>query len=98
MKSTLPIGLLAASLLLSAPRSAAAAEEGEKIFQEACSSCHNAKQQPLDGKHLTREKWKDAIEKMEGNGAEVPTGKKLETLLDWLVRTNGPDVGKPAGK
>ena len=96
MKWALPLALVAASLL-SAPRPATAAEEGEKIFQESCSSCHNPKQKPLEGKHMTREKWKDAIERMEGTGVDVPSGKKLEVLLDWLVSRHGPDAGTPAG-
>ena len=84
--------VLTASVLLAAPRAPAAAEEGEKIFQASCSTCHNAKQQPLDAVRLSRAGWKDAIERMEGSGADVPSGKKLEALLDWLVKTRGPDV------
>jgi cytochrome c5 len=90
-----PSLLVAALLALPRP---SPADDGEKIFQEACSSCHNAKEHPLDKVHLTREKWKDAIERMEGAGAEIPGGKKLDALLDYLVRTRGPEGAKPEGK
>ncbi len=84
--------LVAASTLAAAPRLAVRADGGEKIFTESCASCHDAKTRPLDSVRMTREKWKDAVERMEGQGADVPRGKKLDVLLDWLVRTHGPDV------
>ena len=72
-----------------------AEEDGAQVFKESCSGCHNAGTRPLDAVHLTRAKWKDAVEKMEGLGADVPSGKKLSTLLDWLEKTHGP-VGEGA--
>ncbi len=83
--------LLTAAALVAAPL-AARADEGEKIFKDSCTSCHDAKTRPLDAVRMTREKWKDAIERMEGQGATIPSGKKLSDLLDYLVRTHGPDV------
>lgn len=41
---------------------------------------------------------KDAVERMEGLGADVPSGKKRDALLDYLVRTHGPDSPPPEGK
>jgi len=88
---------LCVALLLVGP-GAVAAEEGEKVYQESCTSCHNAKTRPLDKTRLPREKWKEAVERMEGMGAEVPGGKKLSALLDYLEQTHGPDGSAPADK
>ena len=79
-----------AALLAVVPGLATAADEGEKVYQESCTSCHDAKTRPLDNVRLSREKWKDAIERMEGQGAQIPSGKKLAALLDWLEKTHGP--------
>ncbi len=85
------LSLLTCSSLLgfAAPRLAFAEEDGAKIFAESCSSCHTAKTRPLDDVHLTREQWKEAIDKMIPLGAEVPE-KKIPALLDYLARTHGP--------
>ena len=91
--------LLATLAILAAPLAPGRAEdEGEAIYRASCTSCHDAKTRPLDAVRLTRAKWKDQIERMEGQGADVPTGKKLEALLDWLVRTHGPDSPPPPAK
>ena len=90
--------ILAVAATLVAPGYAARADEGEKLVQESCGKCHNAKTRPLSGYHLTREKWKDAIERMEGMGADVPSGKKLDVVLDYLVRTHGPEGAAPDQK
>lgn len=82
---------LAGIVLLAAPSPSAGADEGEKLFVESCSSCHNAKTRPLEAKRLSREAWSKAIEHMEEMGAEVPGGEKRSRLLDYLVRTHGPD-------
>ncbi len=91
------VPLLCVALLLVGP-SAVTADEGEKVYQESCTSCHNAKTRPLDKIRLTREKWKEAVERMEGMGTEVPGGKKLSSLLDYLEQTHGPDGSAPAAK
>src|SRR6266496_597054 len=83
--------LVATTVLVAAPPLAASADEGEKIFTESCTGCHNAKTRPLDATRLTREKWSKSIERMEAMGTDVPGGKKRSELLDWLVRTHGPD-------
>jgi cytochrome c5 len=90
--------LLCAALTFALPAIANAVEEGEKVFQDTCTSCHDAKTRPLDQVRLTREQWKDAIERMEGQGAQIPSGKKLSALLDWLERTHGPQGAAPADK
>jgi hypothetical protein len=72
---------------ITAPAGAVAAEEGAKTFAEVCTQCHTAKRQPLNKKQLTKEQWKEAIERMVGYGAEVPKAK-LPDLLDYLVGMN----------
>ena len=73
-----------------------AAADGEKVFQQVCTQCHNAKEHPLDKVRLDREKWKEEVERMEGLGAQIPSGKKLQDLLDYLVETHGPG-NSPSG-
>ncbi len=90
------IPLLAVALPLTGASTAAASDEGEKIYQETCTVCHNAKSHPLDTVRLSREKWKEAVERMEGMGTDIPSGKKLSDLLDYHVRTYGPEKAAPA--
>ncbi len=89
--------LLAALTFVAAPL-VSRADEGEKLFTQSCSGCHNAKTRPLDKTRMTREKWKETVERMEGLGAEIPSGKKLSDLLDYLARTHGPESAAPEGK
>jgi cytochrome c5 len=79
-------------------RSHVRADDGQKLVQEACGACHDAKTRPLDAQRMTREKWKEAIDRMEGLGADPPTGKKLDAILDYLERTYGPGSPPPEGK
>ncbi len=81
---------------LTTPYFALAADDGARTFKEVCSSCHTAKVRPLNNKHLTREQWKQAIDKMVELGAEVPKGK-IPDLLDYLVHTQGP-AGPTSGE
>lgn len=74
---------------------ASRADEGEEIFQETCSACHDAKTRPLDKVRLSRQKWKETLDKMEGLGADIPGGKKREALLDYLERTHGAEGTAP---
>ncbi len=90
--------LCCAVIALTVPRAVVAADEGEKVYQDSCTSCHNAKSHPLEAVHLSRQQWKDAVERMEGMGTEVPSGKKLAALLDYLERTHGADGGSTAEK
>ncbi len=88
---------LCGAIILSVP-AASRADEGEKVFQDACSACHDAKTRPLDKVRLTRQQWKETIERMEGLGADVPGGEKRKALLDYLERTHGPAEAAPAEK
>ncbi len=67
---------------------AVATDEGAQIFQEVCSACHSAKVRPLDNLHMSGDQWKDTVERMIDQGAEVPKGKK-DVLLDYLAATHG---------
>ncbi len=68
----------------------AAADEAEKVFEQNCTRCHNPDtiKDKVKDKPLSREEWKDVIERMKGYGAEVPDGKDAE-LIDYLMRTYG---------
>jgi mono/diheme cytochrome c family protein len=100
MKISRQLFLLMGSTMLglSLPCPAAAVDDGAKVYTDACSPCHTVKIRPLDNKQLTKEQWKEAIDRMIDQGAEVPKGKMSE-LLDYLSRTHGPvgtatDAGK----
>ena len=69
-----------ATARLAAAEDAAAQEEGAKIVAEVCSSCHTKDTRPLEAMRLTREQWKEALDKMEGLGVEVPAGKKAHAM------------------
>jgi cytochrome c1 len=100
MRIVLKLFVLMATTLLgsSTPCSAAAVDDGAKVYEEACTPCHTAKLRPLDNMHLTKEHWKDAVERMIDEGVEVPKGK-MQVLLDYLSRTHGPVNGaNDAGK
>lgn len=71
------------------PSLALAADDGGKIFANACVACHTAKKQPLDKVRLSREGWNEAVTRMISYGAEIPKGK-LPELLDYLVKSRMP--------
>jgi mono/diheme cytochrome c family protein len=87
---------LLAAAALAAPGLATRADEGEKLVQESCGKCHDAKTRPLSAYHLTREKWKETVERMEDMGADIPGGKEREVILDYLARAHGPT--SPSGE
>jgi hypothetical protein len=67
----------------------------------ACTSCHNASR--VTEQHLTRKKWSDELDKMEGLGAVVPDADR-NAFLNYLTKNFGPEkgsasnAGKPAAK
>jgi cytochrome c5 len=81
--------VLCAAFFAFAAHGPAHGEEGGKIFQEACLPCHSAKIRPLDNIRKTKEEWKDIVERMIDQGAEVPKRGK-DALLDYLSSTHGP--------
>ena len=78
---------------LAAPRFALAQDDGAKAFKETCSACHTAKIRPLDKKRMSKEQWKQAIDKMTELGADIPKSK-VSQILDYLARTQGPEESK----
>ncbi len=76
-----------------------AVEPGAKIFEETCLSCHKGKE-TLDQVRLTRDKWKEAVDRMIDSAFldPVPSKDKLKTLLDHLAKTKGPADSVGASK
>ena len=54
----------------------------------ACTSCHNASR--ITEQHLTRQRWSDELEKMEGLGAVIPDGDR-NAILNYLSKNFGPE-------
>ena len=67
----------------------------------ACTSCHKASR--ITEQHMTRKKWSDELDKMEGLGAVIPDTDRT-ALLNYLTKNFGPakgaakDAAKPAAK
>lgn len=86
------ISIILCATLLAFAAPGMAADDGEKIFADACADCHHPKKRPLDKTHMTREKWKENIDNMIEKDKLDPPLKKDEysVLLDWLATTHGP--------
>jgi len=87
--------LMSVAVGFSIPCDALAADDGAKVFTESCAPCHTPKMRSLDNTHMTRDQWKDTVDRMLDQGAEVPKGK-IPALLDYLVSTHGPVGAAPA--
>lgn len=81
--------LIVTMLGYSFPHLSFASDDGAKVYQESCAPCHTAKMRPLDNILKTKEEWKDVVERMIDQGAEVPKRGK-DALLDYLSSTHGP--------
>jgi hypothetical protein len=57
---------------------------GAQTFVEACTICHRKDNRPLKNLHLTKEQWKEAIERMEDYRRGVAEAKR-PALVDYLV-------------
>lgn len=68
-----------------------AVDPGAKVYQDSCLNCHKGKE-TLDQVRLTRDKWKEAVDRMSDSSFldPVPSKDKLKALLDFLARTKGP--------
>jgi Spy/CpxP family protein refolding chaperone len=89
----LPAAVAAAALLGTA--TARAADDYATYFKEQCTGCHEMRKQPLEDKHLTRQQWQDAVDKMvqmDKLDDPVPSKAFLAGLVDWLARTHGPQA------
>jgi hypothetical protein len=77
---------------LAMPLGALADDDPAAYFENDCVDCHHLKKKPLDDKHLTRDEWKKAIDKMlELDKLDpVPSPQFISSLLDWLVKNHGP--------
>ena len=56
----------------------------------ACTSCHKASR--ITEQHMTRKKWSDELDKMEGLGAVIPDTDR-DALLNYLTKNFGPQKG-----
>ena len=83
---------LYAFLLVCALLTPSASQAAEDMVDQYCSSCHTPKTRPLDKVRLTRDDWKDTIERMLGYGADIPKSR-IPALLDYLAETHGPSSG-----
>lgn len=103
MRSIFFIPLLLIVLVASASPAPAAEDKavdpGAKVYEEACLGCHKGKES-LDHVRLTRDKWKEAVERMMDSSFldPVPSKDKLKILLDFLARTKGPVEAPSATK
>jgi hypothetical protein len=91
MKISRKLSVLIGSALMgfTLPCLSAAADEGAKVYTDACTPCHTEKMRPLDKVRMTKDQWKESIDLMIAQGVEVPKGK-MPALLDYLIRTHGP--------
>ena len=94
MKLSISESLACAALAIgvAASSSAIAADDPAFYFEDQCVDCHHTKKKPIEDKHLSREEWKKAIDKMlELEKLDpVPTSQFISVLLDWLAKTHGP--------
>lgn len=80
------------------PRLACAEEDPAKYFEDQCLDCHHTKKKPIEDKHMTRDEWKKAVEKMLQLEKldPVPSDQFISSMLDWLAKTHGPVIGGEA--
>jgi Asp-tRNA(Asn)/Glu-tRNA(Gln) amidotransferase A subunit family amidase len=82
-----------ASILLATVTLCLADDSGANLVQEMCGACHTARTRPLHESRLTRQQWKEAIDRMARYGATV-ADEKLPELLDYLARAYGAAAGE----
>lgn len=77
------------------PRLASAEEDPAKYFEDQCLDCHHTKKKPIEDKHLSRDEWKKAVEKMLQLEKldPVPSNQFIASMLDWLAKAHGPIAG-----
>jgi hypothetical protein len=68
-----------------------AADDPAAYFENECLDCHQRKKKPLEDKHLSRQEWKESIDKMiELEKLDpVPSKAFIGALADWLANTHG---------
>jgi hypothetical protein len=92
--------LLCSTMLeLTTPCPVVAAEGGAGVFAAACSACHNPNRRPLDKMRMTREKWKENIDRMieQDNIDPLLTKEQYSALLGYLASTQGPTATPTPG-
>ncbi|WP_243286351.1 hypothetical protein [Geothrix terrae] len=104
MRSTSLLPLISVAFLATAAPAFTAedktADPGAQVFQGSCLTCHKGNQS-LDQVRLTRDKWKEAVDRMADSGFldPVPSKEKVNLLLDYLAKEKGPvDPGNASKK
>jgi len=84
-------------------REARAGDDVATYFDSECVDCHHRKKKPIEDKHMSRDEWRKAIDKMNELEKLDPEPSKefVGSLLDWLEKTHGPSnttstASKPA--
>jgi hypothetical protein len=57
----------------------------------ACTTCHNVSR--ITEQHLSRPRWSDELDKMEGLGAVIADADRAP-MLDYLTANFGPEKGE----
>ena len=69
------------------PKTAAAGDEGKKVLEGFCASCHDL--DIVSARTGTQAEWQEVVDRMNGRGAGVPD-KDVVTLVQYLVKTYAP--------
>ena len=76
------------AILSAKPVQVVAASPGKQLLDTICTTCHNLNR--VQAKHVNLADWQTIVERMKGKGAEL-SDDDTSTLLDYLVKTYGPD-------
>jgi mono/diheme cytochrome c family protein len=60
-----------------------AADEGQKLLEQKCASCHGMKKATAKGRDEA--KWRSTILRMKGNGADL-SQQDIETLTAYMAK------------
>ena len=84
------LAIIVASVLPAQGQSMLPEGKGKETVESVCSECHGLKQ--ITEKRLTRDEWKELVNKMIENGAVIPPDD-LDTVIDYLAK-NFPKEGQ----
>jgi cytochrome c5 len=67
--------------------------DAKEIAEKSCSVCHSLTN--LTGAHMSLDEWRETVQRMLDNGADVPKDK-IDTLVQYLAKNFGPKTAAPA--